>query len=123
MKLIESVLFKDLPSSIQDYVEVQYSYDKLSDKEIKSIKRQLASTVFELYEYDPQDKEDKEILEDHLKEKINNEGDPDMTAVEMMQTMDLTKFPILIEQGTCLEGRHRLKASLTYNLKIRAYVW
>jgi len=40
-----------------------------------------------------------------------------------MKTMDLTKFPILIEQGSCLEGRHRLKTALTYNLKLRAYVW
>lgn len=123
MKLVESILFKDLPSDIQDYIEAQYSYDKLEDKEIKKIKKELTRQVIELYEYDPNTAEDFSVLQDFLKQKIDDEGQPDMNAVTQIGNSGNIEVPILIENGICLEGRHRLQASLDYNLSIRAYVW
>lgn len=123
MKKIKEISFNDLNELTKDCVWAQYSFDKLEQSEIDEINENLKATTFELLEYDPKEAEDLETLKSHLKDKISEEGQPDQAQVDEIGRSGKIDEPILIEDGTCMEGRHRLQAAINYNLKIKALCW
>lgn len=121
MKYINSKYFFELDEITQDIIAREFveDFDKGYNPE------DFKDEVIELYEYDPNIKSDRNILEDFLSQKISNEGEPseeDLTHY-LENPSELLSFPILIKQGTCEEGRHRLTVSLKLNHKIRALVF
>jgi hypothetical protein len=120
MKYIESISFLETPEYLQDQIareivdDFDAGYNPIDYKDMK----------IEIYEYDPNDSKDRETLEDHYKDKVSNEGKPAESDLKYYfdNPNELIKFPILIFNGTCAEGRHRLHVSLKLNHKIRLYV-
>lgn len=114
---LKQVKYKDLPELIQEYVirEVQYAQD---DKKAEPD----PEMDFDLVEFDPSDADDREMLEEWLADKIEREGEPDHAMVDGIGQDGEIRDPILIWDGQCGEGRHRLAAALKYNLKIKAYI-
>lgn len=113
MKLIESKQYNELPEFIQEQILREYEAE---DEEFSS-----KDFFLNLYELDPLNQKDRENLEYHLKTKISDEGEPDQSNVDEIGLSGYIEDPILVLTNYCREGRHRIAASLKYNLKIKMY--
>lgn len=113
--------YLELPEFIKDQVcrELDYEGNGISDEEFEAKAKKM---LFSLFEYDPQDTNDRIIIEEHFRDKVQAEGDPDPDVVNEIGSSGRILDPVLIIGGSCKEGRHRLAAALKYRLKIRAYV-
>ena len=121
MKVVNPILFEDLPDYIKTQLEREVDEDL--EEEDQTLAQFFKKAEFQLMEYDPSDKEDRETLEYFLNEKIKNEGNPDQSSVDEIGSSGQINDPILIFRDQCCEGRHRMAAALKYNLKIRAIVY
>ena len=110
----------DAPEFIQEQIAREIVDDFDQGYDVNDYK----DMVIELYEYDPKIGSDKETLEGHLNEKIRNEGEPLVSDLQFYidHPEELITTPILIFQGQCAEGRHRLMTSLKTMKPIRMYV-
>lgn len=79
--------------------------------------------VIEVYEYDPYATEDRLTLEEFYNQKVSDEGEPFEDDLKYYEDHleELINNPILVKDGFCGEGRHRLAVALRTNSKIRAY--
>lgn len=124
MKTISEHSFLDLPEVIQDQIYRELEFEGLDVENQEEMERALKPVVFYLVEYDPSNLEDKENLQYFLKQKISNEGEiTDFSVIEEIGQCGQILDPILVEGDRCCEGRHRIYASLKFNLPIRAYVY
>lgn len=120
MKIIREIEFLDLEDYLQDQIarELVEDFDKGYDPS------EFNSLRIYLYEYDPSFKEDKELLEDFLDQKISSEGEPEEEHLLFYDNNLhlLIKQPFLVINGFCGEGRHRLATSLKHNHVIRGVI-
>ena len=121
MKTIESIKYNYLPDWAQDQIAREIVDDFDEGYNPLDFKDEMISLI----EYDPCQAEDLEILTEWLQEKISNEGDPLVEDLDHYHSNleELITFPILILNGSCVEGRHRLMISLLHHAKIRAYIY
>lgn len=119
MKHIENIYFLELDECIQDQVAREF----VDDFDRGYNPSEFKDNILELFEYDPNNIKDLEILEDFLLEKVREEGMPsDEDLSYYINDLDqLINFPILIIQGSCVEGRHRLATAIKTKSKIRGY--
>jgi hypothetical protein len=68
MKTLDKIDYMDAPEFIKDQIDREL-YDE-DEREYSKIKR--GQITLELLEFDPKNKKDREILEDHLKSKIES---------------------------------------------------
>lgn len=124
MVLIKENTFQELPEFIREQVYRELEmWESLDTSNEKQMKKRLKNVVFGLYEYDPNLPEDLEALNFLLKRKEDEEGKADQHVVDEIGSSGSILDPILIEQDRCCEGRHRISASIKYNLKIKAYIY
>ena len=117
----KQISYSQLPDFIQEQIDREL-YDRKGDESWEEYKAGVQSLTADLIEYNPRDPEDRKHLEFLLKGKIREEGEPDQAAVDEIGKSGKIEDAILIMSGTCSEGRHRLAASLKYNLPIKAYL-
>lgn len=124
MILIKESKWHELPEFIQEqvYRELE-SEEDLDVGDPVAMEERLRDVIFYLYEYDPTNPEDLSTLSFFLKQKIDSEGKADDEIVDEIGQSGEILDPILIEGDRCCEGRHRLSASLKYNLKIKAFAY
>ena len=122
MKVLDNVHFNELPDFIKEYLYREIGDESLSDDEWDVLKKTLNKYQYELVEYDPNILEDRKILEEFQKQKINQEGNQNQSTIDQIGNDQIIKNPILIYMGSISEGGHRVSASLKYNLKIKAYI-
>ena len=117
MILIRTVKYYDLDDYLQDQIAREFVDD--FDKGYNS--SDFNDLDIQLYEYDPLNSEDKNILEDFLDQKISTEGEPEAEHLEFYNNNLhlLIKQPFLVVNHFCGEGRHRLATALNHNHKIR----
>lgn len=120
MKEINRLTYLELDDDYQFQIarelvdDVDQGYDPLDYKDLK---------IF-VYEYDPNVNEDLNILLDFYNQKVSDEGEPLEEDLKYYydNINELISNPILVMDGYCREGRHRLKVALNQKHKIRAYI-
>jgi hypothetical protein len=110
--------------NLESWVQDQIARELVSDFDAGYNPNDYKDLVVSLFEYDPNLESDREILEYWLSDKLRNEGVPAEADLSFYRENVelLIKMPILIIQGTCSEGRHRLSVALQLNEKIMAYI-
>lgn len=119
MQLLNRINYLELDEISQDIIAREF----VDDFDQGYNPQDYKDVIIEEYEYDPENHEDLSILEDFFAEKVHNEGDVSDEDLKyyLEDPSQLLSFPILIIDGSCKEGRHRLATSLKLNHKIRAY--